>query len=261
MGLRRTLRRLALVAALRSTLGCRDEAPAGDGGDATVPEAGVRDAPAGDPRDDASAPPDALRDGVAAELPRDAPDAAPAGLPDAASADLPDAASADLPDAAPCVRSFACDARTAETVCGVRTGVGLRHPDLGAPYCPAPGSRAGCSCELLRCESPPLCPGTYTAVFQERLLAGCDGTPGDFAGGCDTLWNVIAARPSGVILSDRRLYNVALMFALRNFAQAFTLTEPTAVRVLVQQSTWFSDVGPGGGDSGRAEVVGVTIGR
>lgn len=257
MGLRRTLRRLALLAALRSTVGCRDEAPAGDGGDATAPEAGVRDAPAGEPRDDASAPLDVVRDGVAAELPRDAPDTAPADLPDAAPADLPDAAS----DAAPCVRSFACDARTAETVCGVRTGVGLRHPDLGAPYCPSPGSRAGCSCELLRCESPPLCPGTYTAVFQERLLAGCDGTPGDFAGGCDTLWNVIAARPSGVILSERRLYNVALMFALRNFAQAFTLTEPTAVRVLVQQSTWFSDVGPGGGDSGRAEVVGVTIGR
>jgi len=70
----------------------------------------------------------------------------------------------------------------------------------------------------------------------------------------------VQAWPSGAVLSDRTMLNVNLSFSLAGYTQTFTLTEPTQVRLVIQQSAWFSDVS-GVGNSGRAEVAGVYVSR
>lgn len=164
------------------------------------------------------------------------------------------------PDLAPaCLTSFSCDARTAEHGCGVTTATGQRYPDAGAPYCPDKLSRAGCSCDLVRCTSPgPLCPGSYRAIFNEMMHAGCSGRPGQLDGTCNTLWNVVQSFPDGRVLADQTLYNVYLTFDFKDYELPFTLAAPAQVRLLVQQSCWFSDVS-GSGNSGRAEVSQIRV--
>src|SRR4051794_3870602 len=81
-----------------------------------------------------------------------------AGSPLDLAADLVSAADLQpTPDAgdAKCITSFSCDARTAEHDCGVTTATGQRYPELGAPYCMGDKTtRQGCSCNLVRCQSP-----------------------------------------------------------------------------------------------------------
>lgn len=165
----------------------------------------------------------------------------------------------DAADASGCVRTFACEAVTADAECGVVTSAGRRHPDLGRPYCADRLSREGCSCHLLRCVSPaPLCAGTYVATFRERLVSGCNGVAGELSGTCNALWNVVQTWPAASVLSDRTMYNVYLSWSFTDYTQTFTVTSPAQVRLVVQQSTWFSDVS-GVGNSGRSEVARVSV--
>jgi hypothetical protein len=166
----------------------------------------------------------------------------------------------DLAEGA-CVTSFSCPAAAAEHECGVATDEGQRHPDRGAPYCADKLSRKRCSCDLIRCRSPrSLCAGTYKATFRQRLLAGCDGTPGQHVGTCQALWDVVEMWPGGEVLSDRGLLNVDLDFTMKDYSQTFTLTEPTQVRLVVEQYCWLQDV-QGVGNAGRGEVNQVSITR
>ncbi len=165
----------------------------------------------------------------------------------------------DASDASGCVRTFACEAITADAECGVVTATGRRYPDLGRPYCSDRLTRAGCNCDLLRCVSPgPLCAGTYVATFNERLVSGCNGIAGELSGTCTALWNVVQTWPAATTVSDRTLYNVSLTWSFADYTQMFTLTTPTQVRLVVEQSTWFSDVS-GVGNSGRSEVARVSV--
>lgn len=160
-----------------------------------------------------------------------------------------------------CVTSFSCQAAAAEHECGVATQEGQRHPDRGAPYCTDKLSRKRCSCDLVRCKSPrALCAGTYRATFRQRLLAGCDGTPGQHVGTCQALWDVVESWPGGEVLSDRGLLNVDLDFVMKDFGQTFTLTGPAQVRLVVEQYCWLQDV-QGVGNAGRGEVGQVSITR
>ncbi|MFO0649064.1 MAG: hypothetical protein U0326_22675 [Polyangiales bacterium] len=166
---------------------------------------------------------------------------------------------ADVSDASGCVRTFACEAMTADAECGVVTSTGRRYPDLGRPYCADRLTREGCSCHLLRCVSPgPLCAGTYVATFREWLISGCNGVAGELSGTCNALWNVVQTWPAVSVISDRTMYNVSLSWAFADYTQMFTVTAPTQVRLVVQQSTWFSDVS-GVGNSGRSEVARVSV--
>lgn len=183
------------------------------------------------------------------------------GAPSDAAADASsDAADVlDATDSSGCVRTFACEAITSDAECGVVTSTGRRYPDLGRPYCSDRLTREGCNCDLLRCVSPgPLCAGTYVATFRERLISGCNGIAGELSGTCTSLWNVVQTWPVASALSDRTLYNVSLSWSFADYTQMFTVTSPTQVRLVVEQSTWFSDVS-GVGNSGRAEVARASV--
>lgn len=177
------------------------------------------------------------------------------GGPDLASADA-----ATPPDQAQgCVTSFQCDARTAEHECGVTTATGQRYPDRGTPYCTDRLSREKCSCDLVRCVSPqPLCPGSYKAIFTERLIAGCNGVPGQLDGTCAAVWNVVEAWPGGAKLSDQAQLNVTLSFSSADYAAEFSIAAATQVRLVVEQNCWFADVS-GVGNAGRSEVSQVRV--
>jgi len=182
--------------------------------------------------------------------------AMPAGDNDLASAaDL-----ARAPDLAEdCVRSLSCDARTAEHGCGVTTASGQRYPDQGRPYCANAVKRETCSCDLVRCSTPkPLCAGTYRATFNERLISGCNGVPGQLDGTCWALWNVIEGEAGSKRLLDETLLNVQMAFNAAEYTYTFTIDTPTKIRAIVQQSCWFADVS-GVGNSGRSEVSSVSI--
>jgi len=174
-----------------------------------------------------------------------------------ASADAALDASADAGSDAStptCITSFRCEAETAESECGVVTADGRRYPDLGAPYCTDRVSRAGCTCDLARCVSPaPLCAGTYIMRAREQLISGCNGVPGELSGTCSALWNVAETWPGAALISERHLLNVHMTFGWDEYQHVVVLTEPTVVRMRVEQSAWFADVS-GVGNSGRSEV-------
>ncbi|MCS6914487.1 MAG: hypothetical protein RMK29_13255 [Myxococcales bacterium] len=154
----------------------------------------------------------------------------------------------------PCVTSLSCEAREADTECGVLGETGLRPPERGAPYCSDRRSRDRCHCDLLRCSGRhPLCPGTYRLSFRERLVAGCDGVPGQLGGTCPAVWNVLELVPQGLVLAERALLNTQLSWDFADYAQQVTLTGTTPVRLVVQQYAWFRDVS-GAGHAGRVEV-------
>lgn len=190
-----------------------------------------------------------------------------ADLATAATADLATAADlagapdlAAAPDLSTCVTTFVCDAVTAEHGCGVTTAAGQRYPDKGAPYCP---NRAdtwnGCSCDLLRCTSPgPLCSGSYQAVFNETLIAGCNGKVGQLDGTCAALLNQVLAQPGGAKLGEQQLLNVSMTFGAADYPLAFQLDAPAPVRIVVKQACWFEDVS-GVGNAGRSLVSSVRV--
>jgi hypothetical protein len=159
-----------------------------------------------------------------------------------------------------CVTSLICDARTADHGCGVPTATGQRYPDQGLPYCTGDKTmRQGCSCDLVRCSSVmPLCPGTYQAIFTERLVQGCHGVVNDKGGTCFALWNTVKTSSDGTALFDRTVYNVDLDWAFTSLQNAFRITAPTLVQAVVQQDCWLSDVS-GSGNAGRSEVSKITI--
>lgn len=159
-----------------------------------------------------------------------------------------------------CVTSLICDARTTEHGCGVTTATGQRYPDQGAPYCAGDKTmRQGCSCDLVRCSSVmPLCPGTYQAIFNERLIEGCSGVVNNKGGTCFSLWNTVKTVPGGTVLFDRTVYNLDLDWAFTDLQNAFHLTDPAVVQAIVQQDCWLSDVS-GNGNAGRSEVSKITI--
>lgn len=202
----------------------------------------------------------AIDDGAALDVATDGPPDVTDVVDARDAADVSDASDvSDAPDASGCVRTFACEAMTADAECGVVTATGRRYPDLGRPYCSDRLSRQGCSCHLLRCVSPgPLCAGTYVATYRERLISGCNGVPGELSGTCNALWNVVQTWPGASVLADATMYNVYLSWSFTDYTQMFTVTTPTQVRLVVQQSTWFSDVS-GVGNSGRAEVARVSV--
>lgn len=178
---------------------------------------------------------------------------------DLGAADLLSADAAAPDQAQACVTSFQCDARTAEHECGVTTATGQRYPDRGAPYCTDRLSREKCSCDLVRCVSPmPLCPGSYQAIFTERLIAGCNGVAGQLDGTCTAVWNVVEAWPGGAKLADQTQLNVTLSFSSADYAAEFSVATATQVRLVVEQNCWFADVS-GVGNAGRSEVSQVRV--
>jgi hypothetical protein len=211
------------------------------------------DAGAGTDAADAAAGADAEPD-AGAEV--DAGTEADAG----AGADAGPDAAADPDAGPPCATSFACEAETAPSECGVVTPVGRRHPDLGAPYCSDRLSRAACTCDLVICESPgPLCAGTYVLSVRQRLISGCSGIEGELSGTCESMWNVLEPVAGGAPLVDQRLFNVDLTFAMADYTSTFSLAAPEPVRVRVEQDCWLSDVS-GVGNAGRGEVDRVAVG-
>jgi hypothetical protein len=156
--------------------------------------------------------------------------------------------------AGPCITSFSCDQKSAETQCGVPTATGLVAPQRGAPYCRDKRTRKTCSCHLMICRAPaPLCPGTYQITVRQRLLSGCDGMPGQLGGTCKAGWNVLELLPQGQTLAERELLNTDLSWDFTAHTQVVTLTGTTPVRLVVDQYCWFADVA-GVGDAGRMEV-------
>ena len=161
--------------------------------------------------------------------------------------------------ALPCVTAYACEAKTADTQCGVRTAMGLRAPDLGAPYCNDKRSKQKCSCDVIRCQSAaPLCPGTYTLTVRMRLVGGCDGVPGQLGGSCPAAWSALQLMPQAMLLAERPLLNTDLTWDFADYSQVMTLTGETPARLAVQQYCWFADVS-GAGNAGRVEVMSARI--